>query len=295
MLHQQRVDYVKWVRCKVAGSVRRWVRMLPALPAVLWAACSQEPAALGDADYAKLALPAACSALDGAAGATNGLQTGGGVAFNVRTPRNYDPTRAHPLLIVLPPAGFDRVRAERYAGLTSAATGAGFVIAYADHARMVIDSFAQQGEIPRRVAERWCIDPARVVFAGHSDGGSSAAAVTFLARSTIAPAAIVVSGSGIRAADLSHYACPAPVSVLILHSRDDARFPLPEFGADPVRWWAACGACAAQPIVDGDCVEHTRCRSGTRVRYCELSGRHEQWPAANDELLRFVQGARAAP
>jgi len=44
-------------------------------------------------------------------------------------PRNYDATRAHPLLVVLAPAGYDRHRSERYAGLTTSATSVGFVVA----------------------------------------------------------------------------------------------------------------------------------------------------------------------
>jgi polyhydroxybutyrate depolymerase len=273
---------------------RAWA--LAALGVGLLAACSKEPAVLGDADYARLQLPAACNGREGAAGATNLVETSGGLRFSVRTPRNYDATRAHPLLVVFAPAGFDRFRSERYAGLTTAATAAGFIVAHADHIELVMESFAQQGEIASQVAERWCIDPTRISFAGHSDGGSSAAAVTFLGRSNLAPAAAVVSASGIRAVDLAQYACPGPVSVLILHSRDDERFPPPEFGAGPARWWADCAACAPHtpPAVQG-CVEYAACRRGNRVRYCETTGSHEQWPAANDELLGFVREARARP
>jgi polyhydroxybutyrate depolymerase len=257
------------------------------------AGCSQEPAVLGDADYARLALPAACGSGQGAAGASNALQTSAGLAFSVRTPRNYDATRAHPLLVVFAPAGFDRFRAERYAGLTTAATSAGFVIAYADHARLAMGSFAQQGEIAELVAQRWCIDRARVSFAGHSDGGSSAAAVAFLGKSRIAPAGIAVGGAGLRQQDLSEYACPGPVSVLVLHSRTDERFPPPEFGRGAAQWWADCNRCRPQPAPAANgCIEYGACRPDSRVRYCELSGTHEEWPSANEEILRFLLGAR---
>jgi polyhydroxybutyrate depolymerase len=261
--------------------------------ALVLAACSEEPAVLGDADYARLGLPVACPSGRGVAGATNALQTSAGLIFSLRTPRNYDATRAHPLLVVFAPAGFDRFRSERYAGLTTAATSAGFVIAHADHARLAMGTFAQQGEIAELVGRRWCIDNARVSFAGHSDGGSSAAAVTFFEKSRIQPAGIAVSGAGIREQDLEQYACPGPVSVLVLHSRRDERFPLPEFGQGAAQWWAACNGCQppSSPAENG-CVEYSACRPGGRVRYCELWSAHEEWPPANDEVLRFLLSAR---
>jgi polyhydroxybutyrate depolymerase len=255
-------------------------------------ACSEEPAVLGDANYEQLRFPVSCTPAQGSAGATNALQTSLGLHFSVRTPRNYDGTRSHPLLVVFAPAGFDRARSERYANLTSSATAAGFIVAFADHARLAMGTFAQHGEIPELVAKRWCVDRTRVAFAGHSDGGSSAAGVTFFAKSRLPPAAIVVSGSGIRTEDIQQYSCPAPVSVLVLHSRADTRFPLPEFGKGPAQWWAECNGCAPPSAPPGSCVEYAGCRAGTRVRYCELASLHEEWPPANDEILRFLVSAR---
>ena len=105
----------------MTGPRRRLLRA--AALALLATACSEEPAVLGDADYMKLALPLACSAGLGSAGSTNALQTSAGLLFSVRTPRNYDATRAHPLLVVLAPAGFDRFRPRRRrTGLRSGAS-----------------------------------------------------------------------------------------------------------------------------------------------------------------------------
>jgi polyhydroxybutyrate depolymerase len=155
-------------------------------------------------------------------------------------------------------------------------------------------TFVQQGEIPGVIAKRWCIDPARITFAGHSDGGSSAAAVAFFGKSSPLPAAIAVSGAGMRKQDITDYACPAPVSVLVVHSRNDSRFPLPEFGKGPAQWWADCNHCASPPVAAGEgCVEHTGCRAGRRVRYCETSSAHQEWPPASEEILRFLVSARA--
>ena len=274
--------------------MKRVRRLLLLAGAALLGACSEEPAVLGDADYAALQLPVACTPGRGEPGATNSVQTSAGLRFSVRTPRNYDPTRAHPLLVVLAPAGYDRVRSERYAGLTTSATSAGFVVAYADHARLAMGSFIQQGEIPAIVSRRWCIDPARVTFAGHSDGGSSAAGVTFFGKSAPLPAAIAVSGAGMRRQDIADYACPAPVSVLVVHSSNDERFPLPAFGQGPAQWWADCNRCTSPPVPSGvGCVEYPSCSAGRRVRYCEVTTAHEEFPPSGDEMLRFLAGARA--
>lgn len=258
--------------------------------------CSREPAVLGDANYSTLQLASACAETTpgGAAGTTEDLETSNGVRFSVRTPRNYDATRAHPLLVVLAPAGYDRHRSERYAGLTTSATSVGFVVAYADHIALTMAAFPQLGEIPKLVSARWCIDTARVSFAGHSDGGSSAGAMAFLNASSIRPAAVVVSGAGFRAEDLRVYSCPAGIDAMIVHSRGDERFPLPAFGREPAQWWAACNQCApTPPAADADgCMQFSRCAAGTRVRYCEVATPHEQWPGLEGAMLKFVTQAR---
>ena len=280
-----------------AGRLPRHARALVCAALLgLVAGCTREPAVLGDANYAALALPADCAATtpSGRAGSTDDLQTSGGIGVSVRTPRNYDATRAHPLLVVLAPAGYDRHRSERYAGLTTSATSVGFVVAYADHIALTMAAFPQLGEIPKLVSARWCIDTARVSFAGHSDGGSSAGAMAFLNASSIRPAAVVVSGAGLRAEDLRVYSCPAGIDAMIVHSRGDERFPLPAFGREPAQWWAACNQCApTPPAADADgCMQFSRCAAGTRVRYCEVATPHEQWPGLEGAMLKFVTQAR---
>ena len=57
----------------------------------------------------------------GAAGITNHESTSKEVPFNVRTPANYDPTIAHPLLVVYAAAGNNRYETEGLTGLTTEA------------------------------------------------------------------------------------------------------------------------------------------------------------------------------
>jgi polyhydroxybutyrate depolymerase len=257
------------------------------------AACGPVPAPLGQVDYAALALPFQCApgARTGPAGQDDSLSTPAGIRLGVRTPRNYDATRAHPLLVVFAPAGHGRVRSEQLAGLTQAATARGFIVAYADHRRLARPTFDELGRIPALVAARWCIDTRRIYIAGHSDGGASAAAVGFLGTSSLPPAALIVSGAGIRAEDLTQYACPEPLSVMLIHSREDELFPPPAFGYGPSQWWAACNRCAPQtrPAAEG-CVEYAGCAQGARTLYCEAAGPHSNWPGLNGTMLDFLSG-----
>ena len=145
------------------------------------------------------------------------------------------------------------------------------------------------------IAARWCVDPDRVFLAGHSDGGTSAAALAFLRKLQATPRAIVLSAAGVRKQDLEAYACAPPLSVLVLHSRRDTLFPLPAYGLEAARWWAACNQCAAVPVAGGaaGCVEFPGCAPGTRTRYCEGDAPHQAWPGLNAEILGFLANASA--
>jgi polyhydroxybutyrate depolymerase len=266
-----------------------------ALAALLVAGCSRAAPELGTADYARLRLPAACAANEkaGTAGATDRLRTEHGVAYSIRTPSNYDPLRAHPLLVVYAPAGRHRFASEAFYRLTGAATAAGFIVAHPDHLKLSLRAFDELGQIPALVAQRWCVDRARVYLAGHSDGGTTAAALAFLAKSRLPPRGVAISAAGIRAQDLQSYACPPPLSVMIVHSRADTLFPPPAYGEHAASWWAACNRCDPVPGArDGDgCAEYRGCAPGVRTRYCEVDTVHREWPSVNSALVRFFEDA----
>jgi polyhydroxybutyrate depolymerase len=238
------------------------------------AACSP-PEEVGSADYAKLNLPARCAPGEkpGPPGATDRVLTSHAIPFAVRTPATYDATLAHPLVVLYAPGGRHRSTSEGFYELTREATSAGFVIAFPDHLKPALRAFDELGQIPGLVARQWCIDRERIYLGGHSDGGTTAAALSFLRKSSLAPAAIVVSAAGIRKQDLDAYACPPPVSVMVIHSRNDTLFPLPAYGKDAVQWWAACNRCEprAQAQPGGRCVRFPGCAAGTITLYCETS------------------------
>lgn len=269
-----------------------FVTALCTLFIVMIAGCNDAPMPIGSVTYNDKEFPPLCSPGEkrGGPGATDTLTSARSLRFNVRAPLNYDSTRAHPMLVIYAPAGFDAIGSERYANLTREATSRGFVLAFPEHRRLAMTSFDALGEIPDIVLKQWCIDPHRIYFAGHSDGGATSAAVTFLKKSASSPRAIVVSGAGIREQDLAQYPCPAPLSVTIMHSREDELFPLPRYGKDASRWWARCNRCSDHTVPTGvdSCVEYTGCAVNTATRYCEYTGPHRKWPAARALVLELL-------
>ena len=96
---------------------------------------NDEYSQMGNASYSGDKFQVHCEAgtRTGEPGAVNGESTGEGIKYNIRTPLNYDPTIAHPLLMVYSPAKSNRAKTEKLTGLTLKATTAGFIVAYADH------------------------------------------------------------------------------------------------------------------------------------------------------------------
>lgn len=228
----------------------------------------------------------------GDAGGSDGESTLEGIKFNVRTPQNYDPTVAHPLLMVYSPASKNRTGTEKMTGLTFEATTAGFIVAYADHPELSPTSTLDLGTIPGLIAKKWCVDEQRVFLAGHSDGGTAAMALAFMTGTRHIPKAIAASAAGISRQDLYNRTCPDPLPVMIMHSANDRLFA--GNGVDAAGWWAACNQCDPIPekLANG-CIAYTGCAKGVKTWYCEGRKPHAEWPAMNGALMDFFTSIRA--
>ncbi|WP_156898220.1 poly(3-hydroxybutyrate) depolymerase [Methylocapsa acidiphila] len=239
-------------------------------------------------------IAAACSpgGKSGRASLDDDVTTSDGLGVTVRTPSDYDPTRAYPLIVVYPPAGYDRRKAEIFYGLTPEATRRGFVISYSDHLRLSRQTVAQQAKVAATVESLFCIDQASIAYLGHSDGATIAEGIVASAADARgAPRAIVASAAGITREDLDAMPCPAVPAVLIIHSRADTLFP--GFGRGAAAYWGECARCAPvdlDAIGDG-CRAFSGCAEERRVAYCETAGPHNRWPGMNAALLDFIQGA----
>jgi polyhydroxybutyrate depolymerase len=222
---------------------------------------------------------------EGPAGATDGEASADGLRYSVRAPSNYDATVGHPLLMVYAAAGQSGRASERLTGLTPDATGAGFVVVYADYRPLGIPAIEQLSTIPGLVAKKWCIDEHRVYVTGHSDGGTVTLALAVLDRTRKIPAAIAPSAAGWTGKDLEAYQCPAPLPVMIMHSANDSLFR--GWGAQTAVWWAGCNHCdvARTKHVGSGCVAYQQCASGGATLYCEGTGSHRDWPNLNRMVL----------
>jgi len=223
----------------------------------------------------------------GLAGAIDGKVSADGIRYMIRTPSNYDATFAHPLLMVYAPAGQSRWGTERLMGLTTMATGAGFVVSYADHKQLNIPTVEQLGTIPGLVAKEWCIDEKRVFVTGHSDGGTASMALAVLDQTKKIPAAIAPSAAGWTGKDLESFQCPHPIPIMVMHGKNDSLFP--GWGAQTSAWWAGCNQCdiTKTKTVEGGCRAYHGCASGGATLYCEGAGSHRDWPNLNRVMLEF--------
>lgn len=223
----------------------------------------------------------------GAAGAIDGKVSADGIRYMVRTPSNYDATFGHPLLMVYAPAGHSRWESERFAGLTTLATVAGFIVVYTDHKQLNIPTIEQLGMIPSEVAKEWCIDEQRVFVSGHSDGGTVSMALAVLDKTRKIPAAIAPSAAGWTGKDLEGFQCRDSLPVMIMHSKNDKLFP--GWGAETSAWWAACNHCDVTKTkqLEGGCRAYQGCASGGATLYCEGTGSHRDWPNLNRIMLDF--------
>ncbi len=252
-------------------------------------ACSEneQPPQLEAFTYANATGHCPVGSRPGPAGATDGKLSADGIRYMVRTPSNYDATFEHPLLMVYAPAGQSRWASERFVGLTTAATGAGFVVVYADHRQLNIPAIEELGTIPGLVAREWCIDERRVYATGHSDGGTASLALAVLDKTKKIPAAIAPSAAGWTGKDLESFQCRDPMPVMIMHGKNDSLFP--GWGAQTSARWAGCNHCDVTKTkpVEGGCRAYQGCASGGTTLYCEGTGTHRDWPNLNRMMLEF--------
>jgi polyhydroxybutyrate depolymerase len=243
-------------------------------------------------------IAAACSpgSRTGRADLYDNLQTSDRLTIAVRTPSDYDPTRAYPLLVVYAPAGFNRRQSETFYGLTTEATRRGFIVAYSDHIALSPTAVSRQAKVAATVASFFCVDEASIAYLGHSDGGLMAEGIpAYVPKVGAAPHSIVASAAGMTSEDLASMACPSIPAVLIVHSRTDERFP--DFGRGAAAYWGRCAACAPENLTTlaGSCRDFSGCAGGRRVTYCETFLPHKRWPSMNTAMLDFIQGGKAMP
>jgi polyhydroxybutyrate depolymerase len=220
---------------------------------------------------------------------SDGERTTKGIRYFVRSPANYDATYRHALIVVFSPAGTSALQTERLMKFTRSATRTGFIVAFADHARLGLSAVQELATIAQRVSEKWCIDSQRVFLTGHSDGGTVSQMAAVLPEFRGIARAIAPSAAGVTAADLSAYSCPQPLAAMIMHSKNDKVFP--DFGRQTSRWWAQCNRCDIDRFttMTNGCIAFERCAPHAPTWYCEGDGSHAVWPDQNQTIIEFFR------
>lgn len=264
---------------------------------VIWLAYGYRGEHLRAADFAYPASAnpgLSCPGGRGAAADHSRRQTAAGIRFQVTTPANYRPEFAHPLLVVWAPAGLSEALSERFTGLTGPATRQGLVVAHVRSVPLGERALRALAEVPAAIFQGWCIDPARIAYTGHSDGGTVSMALAVLVDLEVRPAVIAPSAAGMQAADLEAFRCPAPLPVMVMHNLGDGHFP--EYGVGAAAWWAACNGCGSARVISGEhpgCEAYTDCRAATLL--CRAAGNHAHWPGFEHRLPQFLERALAMP
>jgi len=225
--------------------------------------------------------------LSGQAGRTDKLKTPAGLRFSVVAPSNYEPNKRYGLLMLFPPAGFDPEMAEHYYQLTTQATRQGYVVVYSASTPLSARALRLQNEVVPQVMANWCIDPQRIGYVGHSDGGTLSTGLTVRAQAQDpSPSSIVASAAGITMSDLQQEQCPAPLNVTVLHNPKDHLFP--GFGEGTVKWWGQCMQCAEPVQTEATGCTVRQCAQGKLLRHCVTPEPHAKFPAVAAHLLQWL-------
>lgn len=227
----------------------------------------------------------------GGAGRDTSVRTAAGLAVTVVAPSDYQAGRGYGLIVAFAPAGHSPAAAERFYRLTSAATARGWIVAYPAAVPLSRRALVMQQQVAQTVAKRWCIDRRRIVYLGHSDGGSIAEGLMLrFGERELRPSQVIASAAGIRGEDLRAESCSAPFALTLIHDPADQRFP--NWGVETARWWAQCWRCTgdAQAVAAGRCAELGPCANGARLRYCHATQGHLAWPRETAALFDWISG-----
>lgn len=216
----------------------------------------------------------------------------------VHVPRAIRAGERLPLVLALHGYGGSGPEMERYSGFSRVADRRGFVVAYPSSDGLAWNATGAAGQsgdiafLERTIADlqrSGCIDPARVLATGVSNGGGMVVLAGCELSSEIAAIAPVAGGY-----DGQPRCQPRrPLSVLEVHGTADqvvpyfgrGRRPAPD-GLPPfVNGWVHRDRCSPRAIVNQLAPRTTtylwrRCAAGVRVEHIRIRAGRHQWPGA---------------
>lgn len=242
--------------------------------------------------------------------------------YDVTVPPSYDGGTATPLVVLLHGYSADAASQDLYFGMSTAARARGFLLALPNGSRNAsllrfwnatdaccafgdpVDDVAYLTAVLDDMQRRFNVDPKRVYFAGHSNGGFMAHRMACERADRIAA---IVSLAGAVWKDETKCTPSQPVSVLQAHGTLDtvilyggglnAIYEYP--GAEEtVATWAVkngCGATTTHLMPDQDLVSDLLGDETERIAYdgCPASGAAELWRLTGATHLPTFNGSWA--
>lgn len=290
--------------------------------AMLLAACGDSGTGGGGGDGASGGAGASGSGAQGSGAGTPGSGgsggSGGGVGTNtvggdrpveVKVPSSYDDATPTPLLILLHGYTATGSLQDLYFGFTALAEERGFLYAHPDgtidgndenfwNATQACCDFGATGVddsayligLVDEISEKWNVDPARIYFAGHSNGGFMSYRMACDHADRIAA---IVSLAGANFLDPADCDATEPVSVVQIHGTADeviayeggvtvSEFPSAAASIAP---WGALAGCDAEPIADGSMDIASKPTNVSAYQNCDAGIDVQLWTIEGDQHL----------
>jgi polyhydroxybutyrate depolymerase len=245
----------------------------------------------------------------GSGGGATGTTVGGNRPVEVIVPSSYDEAVATPLLILLHGYSADGPVQDLYFGFTEMAEERGFLYAYpsgtldqtgenfwnatpacCNFGDEPVDDSAYLIGLVDEISAKWNVDPKRVYFVGHSNGGFMSHR---MACDHADKVAAIVSLAGANFLDPADCTASEPVSVVQIHGTADdtiayeggstlggAATTYPS-AAESVAAWAVVDGCVGEPAAAGtkdltaqttNVLKYSGCTAGTDVELWTIEG-----------------------
>lgn len=261
--------------------------------------------------------------LGGPEGGFDPLPFGGARPVKLFVPGSYQRGQAAPLVVLLHGYSADGKFEDEYLGFTEAANARGVLYAFPDGVidaggkrfwsatdaccnfdDQPVDDVAYLGGLVDEIAQSYDVDPRRVYFVGHSNGGFMSYRMACERADLVAA---VVSLAGVLPSDLSRCQPSQPVSVMHVHGTLDEtiRYEGGVFSGAPypgavttVERWAQLNGCAPGGTTDaGDQDLDSSIPGGEtsveRYQACQPGGAVELWTISGGSHLPGVRPALA--
>jgi poly(3-hydroxybutyrate) depolymerase len=225
-----------------------------------------------------VASSAGCGSMNPGGRFTIPVVTGDSRPYEIVLPKSYDGVRPYPITFYLHGRGNTIEHKEDEVASSDVAIvvypksiGSGWETA-SDNPD---GNLAMLRAILKVVADKYCVNPKRVIMTGFSSGCWFTSRLACLMKSELA--GIVASGCGLDAAGQ----CPDKVPAIQIVGNGDPSYSKPGFAPKAAEFYRSRNACAmtTKPGKVPTCADYDGCAPGYPVSFCQFQGGH-MWSTA---------------